>query len=667
MDHIFETHLILETIVAAVFLGILAQVVAHRFKLPAILPLLILGMACGPSGLKLFHPGSLGNTLEVIVHLGVAVILFEGGLSLDLNQLRQIGGPLRNLLTVGTAVTGVGAAVIAHWAVGVSWPTAALFGAIVTVTGPTVIQPLLRHMVAPKKVRTLLLSEGLMIDPIGAVLAYLVLQWIERAGLGFRSVFVELLGLAVTGSILGLVAGFMAVQAVKRRFLSEELRNLVILALLFGAFLWAELQAETSGILAAVVMGLVVSFAHIPDMSPLKAFKGQLTVLFISVLFILLSGQLDLNAMRELGWEGALVVVGLILIVRPLSVFASIPGKAFDLREKTLVALTAPRGIVAAAVASLSAIALRDHGQQEDAVLLEGLVYLTILATCTWATIMATWLPRWLGYDGDPSRRRVVMVGANGLSTALSKLFRERQWTVVVVDGVRSKLATLQKGGIVGVPGDARDAVTYENAGVERDAQLLAMTTNDELNLLVAELVRDEFGVEHPVVLVQQRSEEFGSLRRAWADVLSGQDLNLPAWSRRLEDGTAELRTIDLPQDEIRRQMYRSLIAEGSRRVVQLIGWHGHQPIFDPREDEFRDAKTVTVMMTPQGAEELDSILEGERDESGADGSANGASGEGDSEGGEAEDGKTDADDRSSLDSPGDGEPDAAAERPAKL
>ncbi|MEO1365609.1 MAG: sodium:proton antiporter, partial [Acidobacteriota bacterium] len=422
-------HEILETIVAAVFLGILAQVVAHRFKLPAILPLLLLGMACGPFGLRFFDPSSLGHTLEVILHLGVAVILFEGGLSLDLNQLRQIGGPLRNLLTIGTAVTGVGAAVTAHWAVGVAWPTAALFGAIVTVTGPTVIQPLLRHMVAPKKVRTLLLSEGLMIDPIGAVLAYLVLQWIERAGLGFRSIAVELLGLAVTGSILGLVAGFMAVQAVKRRFLSEELRNLVILALLFGAFLWAELQAETSGILAAVVMGLVVSFAHIPDMSPLKAFKGQLTVLFISVLFILLSGQLDLNAMRELGWAGALVVAGLILVVRPLSVFASIPGRSFDLREKTLLALTAPRGIVAAAVASLSAISLRALGQQEEAVLLEGLVYLTILATCTWATIMASWLPRWLGYDGDPSRRRVVMVGANGLSRALSKLFRERQWT----------------------------------------------------------------------------------------------------------------------------------------------------------------------------------------------------------------------------------------------
>ncbi|MEM9597723.1 MAG: cation:proton antiporter, partial [Acidobacteriota bacterium] len=270
-DPHFATHAILQAVVVAVFLGICAQVLAHRFKLPAILPLLLLGMAAGPFGLALFDPGALGSGLEVVIHLGVAVILFEGGLSLDLHQLRQIGPALRNLLTVGTAVTWVGAGMVAHWVTGASPSTAALFGAIVTVTGPTVIAPLLRHMVAPKKVRTLLVSEGLMIDPIGAVLAYLVLQWIERAGLGFRGVAIEILGLSLAGIVLGGFAGVLAVLAVRRRFLGEELRSLVILALLFGSFLVSEMQAPQSGILASVVMGLVVSAAEIPDLGPVKA------------------------------------------------------------------------------------------------------------------------------------------------------------------------------------------------------------------------------------------------------------------------------------------------------------------------------------------------------------------------------------------------------------
>ena len=203
------------------------------------------------------------------------------------------------------------------------------------------------------------------------------------------------------------------------------------------------------------------------------------------------------------------------------------------------------------------------------------------------------------------------MVGANGLSVALARLFLDRQWTVVMIDGVRSKLAALQKEGVVGVPGDARDAVTYENAGVERDAQFLAVTTNDELNLLVAELVRDEFGVEHPVVLMQQRSEEFGSLRRAWVDLLSGQDLNLPAWGRRLEDGTAQLLTLDLPRDESIRQLYRSLIEEKPPRVVPVVAWHDNKPYFDAGDEEFKSATRVTVMLTTDAVPDIEELSAG--------------------------------------------------------
>ncbi|MEM1205519.1 MAG: sodium:proton antiporter [Acidobacteriota bacterium] len=609
-DPHFATHAILQAVVVAVFLGICAQVLAHRFKLPAILPLLLLGMAAGPFGLALFDPGALGSGLEVVIHLGVAVILFEGGLSLDLHQLRQIGPALRNLLTVGTAVTWVGAGMVAHWVTGASPSTAALFGAIVTFTGPTVIAPLLRHMVAPKKVRTLLVSEGLMIDPIGAVLAYLVLQWIERAGLGFRGVAIEILGLSLAGIVLGGFAGVLAVLAVRRRFLGEELRSLVILALLFGSFLVSEMQAPQSGILASVVMGLVVSAAEIPDLGPVKAFKGQLTVLFISVLFVLLSGQLDLGAIYDLGTSGLLVVAGLILLVRPLSILASMPFGAFDWKEKLLLGLTAPRGIVAAAVASLAAIQLRAAGLMEDAAILEGLVYIVILVTCAWATVMAGLLPRLLGYLDDPARRRVALVGANGLSVALARLFNERGWTAVVVDSVAKKLAKLREQGFTAVVGDARESDTYDRAGVERDTAVVALTPNDALNLLVAELVRDDLGVEHPVVALQEPSREFGSRRRVWIDLLADRDLDVAYWSRQLDDGRARLVALVPPDGGQEAQTFLSFLRENSARQRVLGGFKGGRPVFDWSPELLPDFEEVMVLCHQELVADLEALVQ---------------------------------------------------------
>ncbi|MEM7352434.1 MAG: sodium:proton antiporter [Acidobacteriota bacterium] len=606
----------MKTIVGAIFLGILAQVLAGRYKLPAILPLLLFGMAAGPFGLKLLDPGVLGHGLEVIIHLGVAVILFEGGLSLDPKQLRLVGVPLRNLLTLGTLITAVGAAYLAQLLTGISWGTAALFGAIVTVTGPTVIAPLLRHMVAPRKARTIMVSEGLMIDPIGAVLAYLVLLWIDRSGQGLRSLLVELLELSATGAVLGFAAGAIAVLVIRYRHMDDELSNLVILALLMGCFYVAEHQTPQSGILASVVMGLTVSSAHIPDLNPLKVFKGQLTILVISVLFILLSGQLDLGAVYRLGWEGLAVVGGLILLVRPLAVFGSIPTSHLDVKQKLLLALTAPRGIVAAAVASLSAIQL-STSKGDEAAILEGLVYLVIVVTCTWATIMAQLLPRWLGYVGDPSRRRVVLVGASPMTKALAGAFGAESWTPVVVDSAPQKLKTFRDRKISAVSGDAREAATYERAAVERDSHVLAVTPNDELNLLVAELVREEFGVEHPVVALGRPSGEFGSLRRAWVDLLSRRQLDIQRWNRRLEDGMAAIETLELSDDPDDRNTFRSLLEEHAEDLVVLCTWSHGKPHFH-WSDEGEHFDRVTLLTLASTRSMLDPLIRHEDEPEGA-------------------------------------------------
>ncbi len=571
--------MILTTLVAAVALGIAAQVLAEKFQIPAILPLLVLGILCGPAGLALFAPEALGpELLTALVHLGVAIILFEGGLTLDPRRLLEVGGPVGNLLTIGVVVTGVGAAVAAHLVLGMSWPMASLFGAIMTVTGPTVIVPLLRHLIAPREVKTLLLSEGLLIDPVGAVLAYFVLQWTERAGIPWRELLTQLTVITLTGVILGFAAGAVAKMVVRTRLVSGELRNLTILALLMVCYELAEHQAPQAGILAAMVMGFTMSASELPDLVSVKAFKGQLTTLVISMLFILLAGDLDLGAMGELGWKGPAVIALLIVVVRPLSVVASVWPSQMAWKERLVIGLTAPRGIVAAAVASLAAqhmVAIGVEGAQA----LEGLVYLGILMTVTWSTVMAIALPRLLGYASDPARLRAVLVGANPLTELLADLLKKSGRTVVGIDGVSWRLDPWRASGMATVVGDARDSTTYEDAGVERDSLVIAATTNDELNLLVADLVHSEFGVEHPVVALQVPPEDVGRRSRAWLDLFGGQGIDVARWIRRLESEAAVVVEIDLSQEGMAHQL-RELDREFEHQIVPVVVWHGAEPSF---------------------------------------------------------------------------------------
>jgi len=586
---------ILTTLVAAVALGIVGQIIAERFQLPAILPLLVFGILCGPFGLGLVHPEALGDALEAFIHLGVAIILFEGGLSLDPQRLAKVGAAVRNLLTIGVAVTGTSAAALAHWIVGMPWATAALFGAIVTVTGPTVIVPLLRHMIAPREIKTILLSEGLIVDPIGAILAYIVLQWIQLAGIPFRAITGELLMLAATGIVLGFAAGALAKLILRTRVVGGELRNLSVLALLMVCYLVSENQAPQSGILAAVVMGFTISAAELPDLVSVRAFKGQLTTLIISMLFILLAAQLDLSTVIALGWSGFAVVVGLIILVRPLAVALSIWPGQLDGRGRTIIALTAPRGIVAAAVASLAAHEMGKAGI-DGAIEMEGLVYLSILATGAWSTVGALALPRILGYTADPARRRAVVVGANALTQTLARILTDNGRTTITVDAVAWRLDRFRNAGLRTVVGDARDVVTYEEAGVERDSLVVVATTNDELNLLVAELVRTEFGVEHPVVAMQRPPDDLGRRSRAWIDVFGGTGIDVPKWIRRIENHKVSELVID-PQSVEAMEALHAIEKESNNSVIRLVAFARDEPAFEVSDARLGHSDRLSLLV----------------------------------------------------------------------
>lgn len=586
----------LNVIILAVVLGIAAQVVSEWFKLPAILPLLLFGMIAGPSVLGILDPELLGHGLEVIVHVGVAVILFEGGLSLDMRELSRFGGAIRNLLSLGATITTFGSAAAAHFIVGLPWPTAFLFGAIVMVTGPTVIAPLLRHMVAPSRLKTILTSEGLIIDAIGATVAYLILQGVERTGMPAVELGGDLIKVAAVGSILGFVAGSLGRFAAQSRLLSSEIRNLSVLAILLLAFMIAEHQAPRSGILTSVVMGVRMASGQLPDLAKMKNFKGQLTVFLISLVFVLLAAQLDLDAIYELGWSGLWVVLALIFVIRPLSVFGSIMPSQLGLKERIALGLTAPRGIVAAAVASLSAISLREAGI-EGASTLEGLVYLVILVTAAWATLMAVVLPRLLGYVDDPSRRRAVLVGANRLTELIASVIETSGRSVAVVDAVPWRMDRFRASGHKAVVGDARDARSYEEAGLERDNLLVAATTNDELNILVAELAHNEFDVEHPLIALQEPPEDFGTRSRAWIDLLGGRGVSVASWVQRIEAGHVEIVEIGRDPEDVS-FLLEDVVRRFPEDVLVLAGWVDDDLTFRIVPDDLPTFDRVTLLVT---------------------------------------------------------------------
>jgi hypothetical protein len=462
--------------------------------------------------------------------------------------------------------------------------------------------------VAPRQVKTILLSEGLIVDPIGAVLAYVTLQWIAHTDVPLRELASTMMTLTVTGVVIGFVAGAMANFVVRRRVVTGELRNLTILALLMVCYLVAERQAHQSGILAAMVMGFTMSAAELPDLTSVKAFKGQLTTLVISVLFILLAGQLRMEAIADLGLGGVFVVAALVLVVRPLSIAASIWPRQLGWRERLILAMTAPRGIVAAAVASLAAREMTVLGVAGGSEM-EGLVYLAILVTGAWSTVVAVVLPWLLGYTKDPTRRLGVVVGANRLTEELARLLGFGGRTTVVVDVVSWRLDRLRAAGYATVCGDARDAVTYEEAGTQRDTLVVTATTNDELNLLVAELVHSEFGVENPVVALQRPPDEFGRRSRAWMDLLGGRAMDVPGWIRGLENGQAAVMEIDA-REPASLSLLREVEREHSSEVCRLLCRSGEQLSVRVDDAALEQAERLYLLVANGRAR---TILEGER------------------------------------------------------
>lgn len=479
--------------VIAVLAGISGQVVAAFFNVPSIVFLLIFGIVLGGDGLDWLHPQSLGVGLEVIVALSVALILFEGGLNLELRQLNTVSGSLRNLVTLGTLITLLGGGMAAHWLGEFPWAIAFLYASLVVVTGPTVISPLMKQVQVDRQVSSLLEGEGVLIDPVGAILAVVVLDVILNNGnaapLSVASGLLLRLGI---GGGIGALGGWLLGQFLKQaKFLSEGQKNLVVLAGVWGLFGLAQSIRSESGLMTVVLAGLMLRASSIPDERLLRRFKEQLTILAVSILFVLLAADLSLASLFALGWGAVLTVLALMFVVRPLNVAVCTWNSGLNWRQKLFMCWVAPRGIVSASVASLFAILLTQRGISGGEAI-KALVFLTILSTVFLQGLTARWVAEWLDITSKQATGAVI-VGCNPLSLLIGRMFQERGESVVLIDTDLAACKLAEQEGLRAIASSALDTDVLEQAGLGRVGTFLALTSNGQVNQVLAQRAAEEF------------------------------------------------------------------------------------------------------------------------------------------------------------------------------
>lgn len=481
-------------IVITVVAGITAQVIAEYLKVPSIVFLLIFGIALGSDGWEILHPQSLGIGLEVLVALSVAIILFEGGLSLSGRELGRVSGSLRNLVTLGTSITLIGGGMAAHWLGEFPWPIAFLYASLVVVTGPTVIGPLLKQVAVDRRVATLLEGEGVLIDPVGAILAVVVLNTIIDSHARPLEIITGLTLRLGIGAAIGIAGGGLLSFIIKTcNFLTFELKNLVVLAGVWGLFGLSQFSRSESGLMAVVMAGIVLKAAAVPDERLLRRFKGQLTTLCVSVLFILLAADLSIASVIALGWGSVLTVLVLMLVVRPLSVALCTLKSDLNWRHKLFIAWVAPRGIVSASVASLFAILLTRAGINGGEAI-KALVFLTILMTVFIQGLTARWVAKGLKITSSAATGAVI-VGCNPLGRLIGSLFQEQGENVVLIDTDAAACQQAKEEGLTVLQSSGLDTKILQEAGIESMGTFLVLTNNSEVNLVLAQRASEEF---HP-------------------------------------------------------------------------------------------------------------------------------------------------------------------------
>lgn len=599
------TENLLVGLTSVVVLGIGAQWLGWRLRLPSILLLLLFGFLAGPV-LGLIDPdGVFGEVLFPVVSLSVAIILFEGGLTLRRDELPQIRGVLLRLVSIGAVVTWAVATVAAHLIVGLSWSVSILLGAILIVTGPTVIGPLLRQIKPKGQVGAVLKWEGILIDPIGAVLAVLVFEAIQSGDLRAAPGTI-LLGVAET-AVIGLVIGFVAaavmIALLRRYLIPDHLQNGVSLLFIVAAFTLSDLLHAESGLLTVTVMGVIVANQRRITVRHIVEFKENLQVLLIGTLFILLSARVQPESILRLGWQSVLFVGVLILVARPLSVLISTAGSSFSWKERLFMIWMAPRGIVAAAVASIFSFELVELGL-EGAEALAAITFLVIVGTVTFYGLTAGFVARRLGLaEQDP--QGVVIAGAHPLARAIAKALCAQGIMARLLDTNWDNVRAGRMEGLEVFHGSAYSEEVLEQLELTGIGRMLAMTPNDEVNSLAALQFPEVFSRAEvyqlpPGLSGEKESELSQAPQHLTGRILFGPKFNYNFLNEQFQRG-AEIKSTPLTTQFT----YEDLQATYNGRAIPLfvVGPRHKLTIFTKDSQPTPQAgQTVISLVLPAGA-----------------------------------------------------------------
>lgn len=524
-------------LVSVAVLGGVAQWLGWRLRLPAILLLLIFGVAAGPEGLGLVQTDAMfGDLLLPFVAIAVAILLFEGALTLHLPELGERFGVVAKLVTVGTLVTWVLGGIAAHYILGLSWSLAVLVGAVLTVTGPTVVIPLLRQIRPTGPGGAVLKWEGILIDPIGAVLAVLVFEGLVNGG-----VMPAVTGIGktiVAGTVFGVLPAWILTVCLARYWIPDHLHSASALGLALLGYALANLLQHEAGLMAVTVMGVTLANQRRVDLSHIMEFKENLQVLLISALFILLAARVRWDELREIGAPEFLFLGVLIVLVRPLGVALSTAGSSLPRADRLFVAAMAPRGVVAAAVTAIFALRLEEEGFA-GAERLVPIVFFIIAGTVAIYGLLGRPLAHRLGV-ADKTPHGILMIGAHGFARALAGTLRDLGVPVLVVDTNARHIGAARLEGLPVYHGSVLSDQADEELELPGIGKIFAITANDEVNALSARHFVHLFGRENLFQLATARkpsdgSAELGSELRA--RVLFGDEVTYEILQQRFREG----------------------------------------------------------------------------------------------------------------------------------
>ncbi len=492
-----------------IIFGMIAQWFAWKFKIPAILPLILIGLAIGPFSTFITEDGTKwlepvwngqqglfpGDLLFKFVSLAISVILFEGGLTLRKEELMNVGGVIVKLITVGSLVTFLGGGIAAHYIFELNWAMSFLFSGLIIVTGPTVISPILRNIPLKKEVSAVLKWEGILIDPIGALAAVLVFEFIY-VGEGHnytQEALIEFGKIVVIGASIGFTAAYALFYSIRFKLIPHYLMNVVVLAWVLGVFVLSDLFAHESGLLSVVIMGMALGNMKVEELKEILYFKESISILLISMLFILLAANINIDDLMLLySWRTIALFLVVVLVLRPIGVFLSTMNSELKTNEKMFISWVGPRGIVAAGIASLFGLKLLQKGEP-GAEYITPLVFMIVLGTVLLNATTARFFAKIVGVFLKTSSG-ILIVGASQFSRLVATYLKQNGRRAVLIDSNPVNVKNAHKEGLEAFQKDIYSDELFEEVEFNSIGFLFALTGSASINEYILERLAPVFG-----------------------------------------------------------------------------------------------------------------------------------------------------------------------------